>query len=68
MSKDKIYKHLKTNVNKYESIFEDLINEEKKIELKIVFLYNRTIKWKLHLEFSFLNPYLNNLQKSILLF
>lgn len=29
MSKDKIYKHLKANVDKYENIFEDLINEEK---------------------------------------
>ena len=35
MSKDKIYKYLKANVDKYENILEDLIKEQKRLELRI---------------------------------
>ena len=35
MNKDRIYKHLKANVDKYEKILENLIKEEKRILLRI---------------------------------
>ena len=35
MTKDKIYKHLKANIDKYEKILEDLVKEEKRLELRI---------------------------------
>ena len=35
MSKDKIYKYLKANINQYESILNNLIKEQNRLELRI---------------------------------